>query len=204
MLRNQVTLTAPVELHDDARSERLFKEYRTLLNLSRNMAYSHPDVIVLGEDPVVEHLRAAAGFERTDLVIMRLLVCGRNVTAIACLTRIWRSPASKKRLLQLKADALKERCRCIIVPQRWLKSPVRCGVARTIAQARTVRFARRHAERVLNHLREVRISTIAEAAAAVTEHSDPVAVILAMASQGLVDLDRRAPLSGRTWLSARL
>ena len=203
MLRTEIRVPHTVEFHEDARSARLSAEHKKLENLARNFAHAHPRILVMGTDPFVDHLAITTGFAATDVVVLRLSVAGRPVTAIAVHTRVWRSPEAKARLLELKREARQARTFCIVVPQKWLKAEVRSSVARTIAHARNARYKRAHVNSILEHLRRERISTIAETAAVIDDHEDPIAVILALASQGMVDLDRRAPLRASTWLSTR-
>ena len=185
---------------EDPRLQRLFHEHRKLANRAKNYAYAHPGIIVLGEDPLVDHLAAGAGFGSTDLAMLRISVDGRSVTAICVPTRLWRDPEAKARLLQIKSDARDARTRCILVPQRWLKASVRGSIARSIARARGVSFTREHRDQVLAHLKSARISTILDAARAVSHHEDPGSVVLAMCAQGLVKVDRSSPLRGDTWI----
>lgn len=188
---------------NDARSERFYYEHRKLAARARNYAYAHPRLVVLGEDPLVDHLASAQGFAAIDLVVLRLLAQGRSVTAILVPTRVWRDDDSRARLRQVKQDARSEATRCILVPQKWLKAPIRGKVASAIAQSQGVGYRREHVEQVLAHLREARICTLVEAASAVIDHRDPISAILAMSSEGLVDIDRSSPLSAGTWISTR-
>tara|TARA_R110002124_G_scaffold144122_15_gene309057 strand:- start:4157 stop:4774 length:618 start_codon:yes stop_codon:yes gene_type:complete len=204
MLRTETTrVPNTVEFHSDARTARLFAEHRKLENLARNIANAHPKVFLMGTDPVVDQLAFSMGFPPTDLVVLRLSVAGRSVTAIAVHARVWLSADAKSRAIELKRESRRAGTTCILVPHKWLKAGVRSSVARTISRARNVRHSRAQMNKILEHLREARISTIAEAAGVLDDHEDPIAVVLALASQGFVDLDRRAPLSGSTWLSTR-
>ncbi len=187
--------------HTDARSERLFHEHRKLSNDAQTYAYAHPRLAVLGEDPVVDHLIASHGFGWHDLVALRLYADGRTITAICVPTRLWRDPDAKSRLLELKSEARLERTACVLVPQRWLRASIRGSVARTIARSRGVQYARAQADAVLAHLTESRISTIAESAACVRDHHDPMSIVLSLASQGFIELDRSAPLRAETLVS---
>lgn len=204
MLRTTSTrVPNTVEFHSDARTARLFAEHRKLENLARNMANAHPKIFLMGTDPVVDQLAGSMGFPPTDLVVLRLSVAGRSFTAVAVHARVWLSLDARARVIELKREARLSGTKCILVPHKWLKAEVRSSVARTIAHARNTRFTRVQMNMVLEHLRETRISTIAEAASVLADHADPIAVVLALASQGFVDLDRSAPLSGGTWLSTR-
>jgi hypothetical protein len=190
-------------ISNDARSERLYYEHRKLAIRARNFAYAHPGLVVLGEDPLVEHLASSHGFSSVDLVILRLLARGGAVTAIGVPTRIWRDDDSRSRLHQIKREARSDQSRCILVTQRWLKAPVRSKVSQAIAQSQGVGFTREQVELVLAHLRTMRISTLIEAAAVLVGHRDPISAVLAMTAKGLVDIDRSMPLSVRTWVSTR-
>lgn len=204
MLRTQsFRVPNTVEFHSDARSARLSAEHKRLESLARNAANAHPKVFLMGSDPVVDQLASGMGFPTTDLVILRLSIAGRSVTAIAVHARVGLSLDARARVIELKREARLSGTKCILVPHKWLKAEVRSSVARTIAHARNARFSRVQMNNILEHVRKERISTIAEAAGVLDDHEDPIAVVLALASQGFVDLDRSAPLSGGTWLSTR-
>jgi hypothetical protein len=201
----RIGATAPMgQFNLDARAERFFHEHRKLMNAAKNFVYAHPALVMLGEDPLVDHLIASSGFGPTDLACLRIAGSGRMVTVICVPTRHWRNPEVKARLLEIKREARENRTSCILVPQRWLKADLRSSIARTIARARNVRYSRKHMELVIHHLRAARISTIAEAAGALTEHDDPIGVVLAMAAQGMVHLDRSSALRADSWISTRL
>nr|WP_314256801.1 hypothetical protein [uncultured Devosia sp.] len=190
--------------HCDARTQRFFHEHRKLMARAKAFIFSHPRLVMLGEDPVVEHLVSSMGFGPTDLAVVRMASGGRMITAICVPTRIWRNLESKQKLLDIKREARIERTTCILVPQRWLKAEVRSAVARVISQARTTRYSRDQMNLVLVHVQSERISTIVEAANVIPEHDDPIAVVLALAAQGMILVDRSAPLRSETWVSARL
>lgn len=189
--------------HSDARSERLFHEHRKLANCANAYVAAHPELVALGDDPVVSHLVAAAGFAATDIVILRVVAKGRMVTALCVPTRLWRDPPSRARLLELKREAEEIRTTCILVPQRWIKAETRGAVARAIAQARHTRYSHSQMNAVFNHLRQVKISSLAEAASVLVDHDDPFGVILSMCAQGFVDVDRSTPLRASSWISTR-
>lgn len=190
--------------HGDARAERLFHEHKKLLSRARNYAVSHPKIVILGEDPLVDHFLASAGFGPVDVGVLRLHAQGRMVTALCVPTRLWRNPEAKSRLIEIKAIARKARTSCILVPQRWLKADIRSSVSRLIAQSSRTKYTRTQFKAIMDHLHEVRISTLLETAGTIEGHDDPVAVVLAMAAHGYVELDRSAPLRGDTWTSTRL
>ncbi|MBJ3786402.1 hypothetical protein [Devosia sediminis] len=189
---------------NDAKASRLFHEHRKLGNNAKNYISAHPKLMGLGDDPVVQHLLASAGFSPVDAYVIRLAAEGRMITAICVPTRIWRHEDCRLELHEVKKEARALRTNCILVPQRWLRAETRSAVARVVAQARNTRFTRAQMDAVLEHLRKTRISTIAETAHALVDHSDPIGVVLAMAGQGMVDLDRSTPLHPGTWASTRL
>nr|WP_314257250.1 hypothetical protein [uncultured Devosia sp.] len=191
--------------HSDATTQRRFHEHRKLLSAVKAIAYAHPAVVELGGDNAVDHLAASAGFTQVDLVIVRVSIGRRVATIIGVPTRVWRDEDYKARLLELKRDAASFGTKCVLAPQKWIKAEIRGSVSRDIARSRGVRFGRAHQNTVIEHLRTVRISTIAEAAASVAkDHDDPYAVVFSLASQGFVDLDRSRPLRAGTYCSTRL
>lgn len=198
------TFVPASHFYSDAKTERHHHEHRKLKAFARNFAFAHPNLLSMGDDPVVEHLLSSAGFGPADFYALRITVGGRTATAICVPTRIWRNHEAKERLLEVKRDAAAIRTTCVLVPQRWLRAPIRSSVARTIANARNARYTRTDIRAVLEHLRTNRITTLAEAADVLSGHDDPFAVVLCMSGQGFIDIDRSAPLRADTWISARL
>jgi len=191
-------------LRADAKTQRRFHEHKKLYSCASAIAYAQPGVVALGDDPAIEHLAAAAGFEHYDLAILRLCVGNRKVTVVGVPTRIWRDPDAKASLLEMKRDAATFGTTCILVPQRSIKGTVRASIARDIARSRGVRYRRAQMDKVLAHLRAAGVSTIAATAAAIADdHDDPYAVVLSLASAGIVDLDRSGPLRASTLATTR-
>jgi hypothetical protein len=199
----KIDATAPVSFYTDARSERLFHEHRKLTNSVKAYIYAHPGIVGLGDDPIVSHLAAAAGFAPVDLVVLRVTTKGRVITAVAVPTRIWRDTDARSRLIELKSEAQALRTSCILVPQRWVRAETRSSVARAIAQSRQTRFSHQQLQAVLDHLRASKISTLAEAADVLRDHQDPFGAVLSMTAQGYVDIDRSSRLRHDTWIAAR-
>lgn len=198
------TVMPATHFHTDAKSERHQHEHRKLKASARNFAFAHPKLMSMGEDPVIEHLMASAGFGSSDFFALRITVNGRAATAICVPTRVWRDSDARARLLETKREASAIRTKVLLVPQRWLRAPIRSSVARTIANARNARYNRADVRCVLEHLRTARIATLADAANVLSGHDDPFAVVLCMSGQGFIDIDRSTPLRADTWVSARL
>ncbi|NGP16535.1 hypothetical protein [Devosia aurantiaca] len=193
-----------VGLHGDARAERLFHEHKKLLLAARNFVIAHSSMMLLGDDPLVDHLLTSNGFDTTDAAVVRIGLAGRSITAIAIPTRLWRDPEAKARFFEVKQQAGLDRTCVLLVPQRWLKASVRGSVARSIAFASRTRITRKQHAEVLDHLGKNKVSTIVETASAITGHSDPLSVVLAMSATGHVHIDRTSVLRGTTvvWLPA--
>lgn len=205
MFTNPYTTTAALSayaIHDNARLQRLHHEHRKLTQTARNYILSHPNIVGLGDDPLVSQMLAAGGFAAIETSVMRIALFGTIITVICVPTRVWRDSDARSLLLQIRREVRDLRQRCLLVPQRWLRAGVRSAVARTIARARHTHYSTKQMNIVLSHLRSVRISTLAETAATLTDHDDPFGVILSMAASGYVKLDRSAPLHSGTWLAA--
>ena len=193
-----------IELRQDARATRLIHEHRKLKNSARNYVFAHPKLVPLGDDPLVHHLISSAGFADVDFVAIRLAAGRRFITAIVVPTRIWRDPEARASLLEAKRDARTLGTSCLLIPQRWVRAPNRSAVSRLIAQARHARYTKAQEDAIFDHLHLAKIRTIMECAGAINGHEDPVAVVLAMAASGLIDIDRSAPLNDKTWVSTKL
>lgn len=204
MFRTSYTEKTGVSFYANAKSERRFHEHRKLYAMARDYILSHPDMMLLGEDPLADHLLSSSGFSPHDIAVLRIVAKGKLVTALCVPTRLWRDPEARNTLLELKRDAIGARTSCVLVPQASVKAPVRAARARLISRARNTGFSRAQMQMVLQHLGKVRISTIAEAACCVVGHDDPMGVVLALIGQGLVTYDRRYPLGPDTFVSSRL
>jgi hypothetical protein len=158
----------------------------------------------MGEDPVVQHLVASAGFGAFDIHVQRVGCDGPIVTVLCVPTRIWRDPESRRLLLEVKVQARALRTCCILVPQRWLRAPVRSSVARVLAGTRHTTYTRRQMTDALSHIDELRITSIIEAASAIKDHDDPVGAILSMVCRGIVDIDRSKPIDADTYAAVAL
>lgn len=189
---------------EDPRAMRLASEFRKLAASARNVLHSRHHLTPLGNDPVVEHLVSSAGFGEFDVFVHRTGARERIVTALCVPTRVWRDSDCRHTLLDIKHRAAGMGTSCILVPQRFLRAPVRSSVARVLAAARNTPYARSHKKQVLDHLSTVRISSLAEAASAIVAHDDPVGVVLAMACHGLIDVDRTKPLASGTYVAAAM
>ena len=189
--------------HADAKAERRFHEFKKLYAMARDYVLSQPHMMVLGEDPVVNHLLSSAGFAPHDIAVLRFSTKGKFVTALCVPTRLWKNPETRATILEIKRDARRARTSCILVPQKTIRAPVRAARSRLIARARSTAFSRKQVMMVMNHLDQVRIATVSEAAGQVLGHDDPVGVVLALIAEGLVTHDRSSPLGPETYISAR-
>ncbi|WIJ25057.1 hypothetical protein [Devosia sp. RR2S18] len=106
-------------------------------------------------------------------------------------------------MLEIKREAYEVRTVCVLVPQRWIKAETRGAVARAIAQSKHTRYSHKEIDAVLKHLRNAKISTLAEVASVLPHHTDPFGVVLSMSAQGFVDIDRSAPLHVGSWIGTR-
>lgn len=195
--------SAPIRhFESDPRAMRLASEFRKLAAAARNYMSSRPRLFPLGEDPLVRQLVSSAGLGELDVYIHRTGAGQRTVTALCIPTRVWRDNDSRRRLLEIKQQAKALRTSCILVPQRWLRAPVRSSVARVLAAARNISYSRRQKGDVLGHLKEARISSLYETASAIAEHDDPVGAVLAMACHGLLELDRSKVIGANTYAAA--
>ena len=186
------------------RLTRLAEEHSKLCRNVDNYLSAHPDLVPLGPDPLVQQLVAAKGLTPRDAVVARTLVGNRLVTVICVPTRIWRDEYGKAALLEVKSEAATSgRSRCILVPQRWIKAPIRSSVARAIARNRRVQYSNRQLAAVLEHVRNRKITTLADAANHVPDHDDPVGMVLLLCGQGLLAIDRSAPIVADSWISSR-
>lgn len=199
MLANLAGAFAPAFPNEDVRNARFVAEYRKLHQAARNIVSARHELVPLGADPLVDQLLSAAGFAPEDAFAMRLGAKGQMITAICAPTRIWRDPYALQLLLEVKRYAVDLDTRCILVPQGWLRAPVRADVSRTLARSRHAHFTKADLRAVLNHLNRKGISTLLDTAAALDEREDPFGPVLAMIAQGYVQIDRSAPLSRDSW-----
>lgn len=188
----------------DPATARVLGNYRRLLHAALDFVHAHPKLAPLGPDPLVAHLIAAKGLSEHDVVVIRLVASGRLVTALCAASRLARDPYAREALMQVKAEALEERTRCIIVPQQWLRGAIRTSVSRVLSQSRNVRYSNRQMAAVLKHVKQHRITTLARCAAAVPDHEDPYGVVFAMCCSGVLDIDRSSEISADSWLSSLL
>jgi len=193
-----------LRLDSDPRAERLLHEHRKLAACTRSYVQSRPDLASLGDDPLINQLLASNGFSAIDAVVCRVAFDGRIVTAIVVPTRVWRDQEARARLFEIKGQAAAIRTAVILVPQRWIRADIRNSVARLIAQSRNTRVQQKQLRDILAFLRKERITTITEAASVISDHRDPFGALLALAAQGLIDIDRSRKLAADSFVFTRL
>lgn len=185
------------------RLARLAEEHTKLYRNVDNYLASHPALVSLGPDPLVQQLVASKGLAAQDVVVVRALAGNRFITVICLPTRVWRDEYGKAALLEVKKEALSMRSHCILVPQRWVKAPIRAAISRTIAISRRVHYGNRQLAAVLKHVRATKITTLAEAARHVPDHDDPIGVVLLLCGQGVLTIDRSGPIGPDAWVAWR-
>lgn len=202
MLATSLGLAAPsITFGNDPRSARRAQEHSKLAQALFNYVSTHPSTIPLGLDPIVLQLLSAKGFSKFDIANLRLVARGVPLTALLVPTRIWRDPDGRAAMFEVKAEAGTLGTKCLLVPQRSMRGTVRAQVARTLALSHYVQVRRAHAEAVLQHLRTVRLASLAECASLLDGHDDPVGVVLALCARGELLIDRAQPIGPRTWVT---
>lgn len=197
-------LVAPhLTFHNDPRSARLAHERRRLEKSLFDLVRTKRSTMALGKDPLVVQLAAAKGFKADDLVVLRIAVRTRLATVVCVPTRLWKDPASKQMLLELKREAKALRTNCLLLPQSCVRGNLRANNARLLARALQVSCSERERRSVLDHVREARICTIGEAASALS-HDDPIGVVLHLCAVGEILIDRSSGITAETWIYAKI
>ena len=197
-------LAAPlITFGHDGRAGRLAQEHFLLTRSLYNYASTQSVVVPLGADPLVDQLASAKGFSKFDLAILRAVAKGTFFTIVGVPTRIWRDAQSRSILLDMKAEASACGTKCVLIPQRCIRTGVRAQVAKTLAMSNRVRIRREHAKAVKQHVYAMRVSSVAACASQVIGHEDPVGVVLALCARGQLLIDRTKPIGLGSWVATK-
>lgn len=204
MISSSRGLAAPsVTFGDDARAARLVVEHCRLSRSLSNYTSTHPVIAPLGPDPLMEQLTSAKGFTKVDLAILRVIANGTCFTVVGVPTRIWRNPEDMSDLLAIKHEAAACGTKCVLAPQRSLRTGVRAKVAKTLAMSNRVRIRREHAEAIELHLHAIRVATLEECAAQLNGHEDPIGAVLALCARGRLLIDRSKPITLKSLVASK-
>ncbi|KQT48171.1 hypothetical protein ASG47_07310 [Devosia sp. Leaf420] len=189
---------------DALQDQRSSWRYSALLTAVNNLLYATPDVVALGDDPLVQQMMSAVGFDERSYVAKRFASAGSKITGIALIDTVWKDAELRHLALEVKRQASAERTRCLLLPQSSLTRGVRGMVANAISLGRKATYSGKEIDVVLQHLRSARISTLHECAFALGGHRDPFGAVLAMGASGLIDIDRSKPITTSTWVTSNI
>lgn len=200
-------LSTPRNARIAAEHRRIRYNLGTIVAADCRLAALHPN-------PLVDQLLAAHGFDPQEAFSMRLIATRPTIvsnpiaqavafTAIIASSRAWHRGTDRELLHSVKQQALNERVRCILVPQRALAAPMRLATAKLISASRYVNFTATDRLVVLSHVQDEGWSTLSDCAALISHHPDPAGAILALVAKGDISIDRSRPIGPHSRIDCR-
>lgn len=160
-------------------------------------------VLYRGADHTVTKLAGALGFERSDLTILRVNLTRRAITLIITPRRLWHSPEFRSQLLLLKRQSRKVGIRTLLVPDATLRKQPRLDNAALVVAAKDAGLTLSQRFRLEAYvMSNAEPTSLAECAALLAEHTDPVAAVLNLVGAGRLAIELNRPITPNSVVTA--
>lgn len=181
--------TAPPRDNSEGhRHHRHVKRNLKLQRQIRDLVTANPHCKYVGGNAAVENIAARLGFEPHDLAIADVKIGRRIVTMICVPHRVWDTPYTAAKSIDLRVEARMAGYNAILVPQAVVEREPRLGNSQRLARTAKFKVDATSRMAILHHLIEHGPSCLSELADVVV-HVDPIGAVLHMATTGAVDID---------------
>jgi hypothetical protein len=155
-----------------------------------------------GPDHIVTDLSADVGFERHDLIIVRIAIERRSITLVIAPRRIWHRQEQRERLLLLKQFSRNVGRRVVLVPETVLRREPRRSNSLTVTAAARVAMSLSQRLRLSVAVLSCGGSvTLRDCLELLPEHEDPAGAVLAMVHARLLYLPLDQPITPESLVS---
>ena len=165
--------------------------YRRLKRNTLSLISASPSIALLEPDKLVSGLAAGVGLDARNLVVLRVIVGVIPVTLLVVPATCWNSPMDRLKLFEVKSAAAFLGHRAVLVPEGFIQRQPRLNNCRLIEKS-DVHVTADQRVGIMAYLIENGPTALIDLAKAM-RHDTPVAGILHLAADGVVEID-----SGRT------